>query len=58
MTSNKSVYVTRFTVALKADEKEALDKLCVQERRTIKAQAAMLIRQKLIDLGFLENDTN
>lgn len=48
------MYTTRINIALKADEKEALWRLCEQERRDPRAQAAMLIRWQLEKLGLLQ----
>ena len=44
----------RLTVTLRADEREALRVLAEQERRDLRAQAALLIRRGLEDLEFLQ----
>lgn len=43
----------RITVPLISEEMNALRRLAEDERRDARPQAALLIRQKLIELGYL-----
>lgn len=45
---------TRITVTLQREERSALARLAEQERRDPRAQAAMLVREALERLGFLQ----
>jgi len=47
----------RITVSLLDHEREALYRLAVQERRNIREQGALLIRQELERRGLLPDDT-
>lgn len=48
--------MSRITVTLLRDEREALSTLAQRERRDPRAQAALIIRQELIDRGLLPSD--
>lgn len=49
--------MTRMTVYLDAQERDALEQLSQRERRDMRDQAALLIRQKLIGRGLLQVNT-
>lgn len=50
--------MTRITVTLEQSEREALRVLSLRERRDMKDQAALFIREKLIERGMLPADTS
>lgn len=45
--------LTRFTVTLTKEEREALNKLAIRDYRDIRSQAAMIIRMELERNGLL-----
>jgi len=45
----------RMTINIELDERDALVKLAHQQHRDFRQQAAMLIREKLIELGLLSD---
>lgn len=49
--------MTRITITLERTERAALQQLAAQERREPKAQAAILIRKQLENLGWLKPTT-
>lgn len=48
--------LTRITVPLQADERRALQELSERERRNPRDQAALLLRERLIERGLLPTD--
>lgn len=44
-------------IILSKDEQQALERLAWNERRRVNQQAALLIRQKLIECGLLPSET-
>ncbi len=46
----------RLTIDIRADEKLALYSLAFEQRRNLEQQAAVLLREKLIEMGKLENE--
>ncbi len=49
--------MSRITVNLLRDEREALSTLAQHERRDMRDQAALIIRKELIERGLLPTDT-